>query len=693
MKVVALVGTLLVGMAAQVNGQQVEAPTSPYADTAGTLGTRAHAVRLGSAVRGVLALKGLSGTASASPATERAAAAEGAALQPTDKPANGSQVVALGVIVRARDPEIRAMAVRGDRPPREFIDSVEGTQFLGLKYERAMSGGYFVFQFESPQTGEAVDRIIRDLVALPILDHVEADTLMRSHATSSDPLYLAYQWNMLGPGSGFSGGVDAANAWTFTTGSHQTVVAVLDTGVNPHPEFANRLVQGFDFVSDPVASNDGDGRDPDASDPGDWEWSGECMAGSPAKSSSWHGTHVAGIVAASGGNGFGVAGISWSTRIQPVRVLGKCGGRVSDIIDGITWASGLPVPGVPINPTPAQVINLSLGGYSPSGCSLAYQSTINKAVGQGVLVVVAAGNQSQNAALYTPANCEGILTVMAVGPLGALASYTNYGFVSDISAPGGDMSLYGEIGGIYSTVSTGPTVPTGYTFEWQQGTSMAAPHVSGIAALALAVNPNLSGAELVFLLQFAAAPFPAASLCNSLNICGAGIASASGGILYAAAFSDYRLVYEFFNVGLKHFFRTGAKEEAALVNSGWAGEDWFDTLDYFYGWNGPIDGAQPVCRFYGTPGIGPNSHFYTADAAECEAVKKYVGWTYEGIAFYMKVPVNSLCAPGTKPVHRYYNMRWRENDSNHRYTSNLETYDAMTASGWVYEGVAFCSAF
>src|SRR5262249_18704579 len=141
-----------------------------------------------------------------------------------------------------------------------------------------------------------------------------------------------------------------------------------------HPDLAGRYVGGYDFITNAQVANDGqfttatNDRDPDPSDPGDWitaaESASDFFAGCPIANSSWHGTHVAGTIGAASGNGTGVAGINWVSKILPARVLGKCGGYLSDIADAIQWSAGLSVPGVPNNPNPARVLNLSLGGYA-----------------------------------------------------------------------------------------------------------------------------------------------------------------------------------------------------------------------------------------------------------------------------------------------------------------------------------------
>ena len=234
----------------------------------------------------------------------------------------------------------------------------------------------------------------------------------------------------------------------------------------------------------PLAA-DGNGRDADPSDPGDATVAGQCGAGSGASNSSWHGTHVAGSIAAKTNNGVGVA---FNAKIVPVRVLGKCGGYPSDIADAIIWASGGAVSGVPANANPARVINMSLGGGG--ACANTSQNAINSARSRGTVVVVAAGNSNADASGANPANCPGVVAVAATNRSGGRAYYSNYGAVVDVAAPGGDARTAG--GGILSTLNAGTTTPGADSYAFYQGTSMAAPHVAGVAALMLSKTPGLT---------------------------------------------------------------------------------------------------------------------------------------------------------------------------------------------------------
>lgn len=612
------------------------------------------------------------------------------ATQGSERIARPGQVV--GLVVRFRSPDVQALSARNAPPPDALVAQLNNVAGGELSYQRAMSMGFHVFRFATPKPLSEAGAILERLRALPEIEQVTEDLRTSRDLTPNDAAFPT-QWNMQSVYT-YGGAANLPSAWTMTTGSASTVVAVIDTGITAHPEFQSRILPGYDFISDPVNANDGNGRDSDASDPGDWTAKHECGYGEPAYTSSWHGTHVTGIIAAAGNNWSGMAGVNWRTRILPVRVLGKCGGSVSDIIDGMLWAVGLEVPGVPTNPNPAQVLNLSLGGWSPSGCTSAYEEALNRVRATGALVVAAAGNDDNESAYVVPAACEGVMTVGAIDHDGYRASYSNYSVVNavSVSAPGGDISYYGTDGsGIYSTVNSGTKGPVASSYAYYQGTSMAAPHVSGIAALALAQDPQISPELLYYSIYLSSHDFPRDSICSSYAetylLCGAGIADAYQTLLTVMGLQPYLLVTEYYNVDIRHYFRTGARSDSAFILAGNAGKGWRDTYDYFLAWRDASSGAQAVCRFYAK---GPNSHFFTADAKECEDVKGYPGWVYEGIAYYMKVPKNGVCPSDSVPVHRLYNNRFIFNDSNHRFTTDMDVVTRMTQTGWIYEGVKMC---
>ncbi|MCU0506713.1 MAG: S8 family peptidase, partial [Chloroflexi bacterium] len=310
-------------------------------------------------------------------------------------------------------------------------------------------------------------------------------------------------------------GIDLLGAWDRTQGAGIRV-AVLDTGITSHTDLAGQTVAGYDFIASTSISADGNGRDPDPSDPGDYYTD---LAGFHA--SSWHGTHVTGTIVALAGNATGVAGIAPLAKVQPIRVLGTGGsGYFSDITDAMVWGSGGPVAGVPTNATPARVESLSLGGAG--ACPASTQSAINAAIARGTAIVVAAGNQARDASNYAPGNCSGVITVAATDRNGMRASFSNYGASVEIAAPG--VSLW-------STINAGTHGPTTPTYARYSGTSMATPHVSAVAALMFAVKPTLTPAQVTTLMQQSAHAFAA----NGCPLgCGAGIVNAARAVAAAA---------------------------------------------------------------------------------------------------------------------------------------------------------------
>ena len=353
----------------------------------------------------------------------------------------------------------------------------------------------------------------------PNIEYAEPDRMMRALLTPNDSRYLD-QWHYYEA----TGGLNTPTAWDQATGTG-VVVAVIDTGYRPHADLAGNIVAGYDMIIDTAVSNDGNGRDSSALDPGDWVAAGECGAGSTASNSSWHGTHVAGTIAAITGNASGVAGVAYGARVQPIRVLGKCGGYTSDIADGIIWASGGAVSGLPANATPAKVLNLSLGGGG--ACDVTTQAAINSARSRGATVVVAAGNSAADAANFSPASCAGVISVASVNRSGGRSYFSNFGTVVDVAAPGGDMRT-AAANGVLSTLNSGATGPGADIYAYYQGTSMAAPHVAGAVALMLAKNPSLTPDQIEAFLKSSARAFPAT--CSG---CGAGIVNASAAVAAA----------------------------------------------------------------------------------------------------------------------------------------------------------------
>ncbi|WP_311646951.1 S8 family peptidase [Rothia mucilaginosa] len=295
--------------------------------------------------------------------------------------------------------------------------------------------------------------------------------------TYNDPQY-SKQWNLTNPTTGVQ---NTGNA-RLRRGAH-VKVAVLDTGYVPHPDLVTGMANGYDFISDPLSARDGDGRDPNPRDEGDYAPYNLCKDQANAHTSTWHGTSVAGIIGARGGNGMGIVGTADLARVQPVRVLGRCGGRTSDIADAIIWAAGGHVDGVPDNTYPAKIINMSLG--TVSRCPAAYQRAIDIARSKGAIVVAAAGNGNTEASKYAPANCRGVITVGATTKAGTRASFSNYGTRVNISAPGEDILTL-------SMNSLNRPDYTKFSYDYESGTSMAAPHVSALLAQQLVNGTSIT---------------------------------------------------------------------------------------------------------------------------------------------------------------------------------------------------------
>jgi len=427
------------------------------------------------------------------------------------------------IIVKYRDaqPAVNGIAARvastsGERKAK--LDRA-GQQFgIVVQESHPISTGAKVFKLDRKRNLAEVKSLAAEMMARdPSIEYAEPDRIMTHMATPTDPRYTD-QWHYYET----AGGLRLPAAWDVSTGAG-VIVAVIDTGSRPHADLSGQQLAGYDFISTAAIGNDGDGRDSDASDPGDAVTAGSCGSGQPTRdqASSWHGTHVAGTVAARTNNGAGVAGVAYNAKVLPVRVLGKCGGYTSDIADAITWSSGGTVSGVPANANKARVLNLSLGGGG--ACDATTQNAINGARSRGAVVVVAAGNDAVNVSNASPANCSGVIAVAATGRTGGRASYSNFGTLVDVAAPGGDGAS-----GVLSTLNSGTGAPAADSYAAYQGTSMATPHVAGVAALMLAVNTNLTPDEIESKLKSTARAFPA-----SCSGCGTGIVDAAAAVASA----------------------------------------------------------------------------------------------------------------------------------------------------------------
>lgn len=445
--------------------------------------------------------------------------------------------VARGLIVQLRA-DAGSSGLRLDQPQaqRDRLMAVARSAGVAMQSSRVLNNRHQVLNFGQLLRGEALDNAVRRMRLHPDVLVVEPDVRLRPAAVPNDPQYPLRQWNLQTPAQHLTA-INMPPAWDLTTGAPVTV-AVLDTGIRPaHPELVGKILPGYDFVSEVETANDGDGRDPDPSDPGDWVTAAESrtanFSGCPIENSTWHGTFIAGQIAALTNNADGMAGVSWAARILPVRVSGKCGAFVSDILDAIRWAAGLSVTGVPANPNPARILNLSFGGDAQ--CSAASQAVLDEVATLGALLVVAAGNES--GVLRRPADCQGVLAVSSVRGDGAKAEYSNYGANVALAAPGGS-----GLQSIYSLTNAGLRGPSLDIFGEKFGTSFSAPLAAGVAALMLSVNPALSGAQLISRMKQGTRPHTfspllpacgpgAGQACNcTTTTCGAGLLDADGAL-------------------------------------------------------------------------------------------------------------------------------------------------------------------
>jgi len=468
--------------------------------------------------------------------------------------ATASNSVIKSIKFRARPQSVTV--VQAQTSDEDVAGLVQRTRLAMLR-SRQVTPSMHVLFLQKTLYGADVNKALKALRADPAVQFAEVDQRRYPHAMPDDPLFVPTpgatgQWYMLAPNAtvvkpdGVTptqdlSATDAISAWAITTGSSGTVIADVDTGVRfDHPDllragFGGRLLPGYDFVDQDYSrttpynalgtyliANDGDGWDPDPSDPGDWVSSTDLKnamfppadCGDPTTQgpvdSSWHGTRVVGVLGALTNNGTGVAGMTWSPYILPVRALGKCGGYDSDIIAGIQWAAGMQVSGVPENPYPADIINLSLGGSG--SCGSDYTNLVNSLTSMGVLVVASAGNEG--GPVDAPGNCPGVLAVAGLRNVGTKVGYSSVGPEVGVGAPAGN--CVASSGACYrsidTTYNTGTTVPgtNGYTdqINVNLGTSFSAPIVSGIAALMRAVNANLTPPQLIARIKSSAKPFP-----------------------------------------------------------------------------------------------------------------------------------------------------------------------------------------
>jgi serine protease len=397
------------------------------------------------------------------------------------------------------------------------------------------------------QPGADAAALAAALAADPEVEFAEPNGRQRrlQAAPANEPLYPlasrqpsgpdAGQWYLRAPVAGsFVSAINAPAAWTRGVGSSTVVVAVLDTGVRfEHPDLGRvanggKLLPGYDFITNATVANDGDGRDADPTDPGDWVSTAEAGTGTfddcEGSDSSWHGTATASLVGAAA-NGVGMAGTAPGVRVLPVRVLGKCFGQDSDIQAAMRWAAGITFAGAPAaNPNPAKVINLSLG--SINACSASYQAAVDEIVAQGVVIIAAAGNDAGKP-VGTPANCNGVVAVGGLRHAGTKVGFSDLGPQIAISAPGGNCiniginepCLYPILAALDAGLTVAQTSIWSDSYDYTVGTSFAAPQAAGVVGLMFSQNASLTVAQVRTLLQGTARAFPTSGGTAGTPVC------------------------------------------------------------------------------------------------------------------------------------------------------------------------------
>ncbi|MEY2873978.1 MAG: hypothetical protein RLZZ373_1349, partial [Pseudomonadota bacterium] len=469
------------------------------------------------------------------------AAASREAGPPARADLSGTPAGEARVIVKFRSArQVSALSVPAPTPASTGDTAPRRAQALGQRVGLRLSDGVAVSADTQVVHAQGLSnaRLMQALAADPQVEYVVENRRRRAHAAVvNDPLFTggpgvspaAGQWYLHAPNAAVVASVNAESAWALTTGRADIVVAVLDSGVRfNHPDLDGKLLPGYDFISESVTSNDGDGRDGNPTDPGDWITADEnanskTFSGCGVQDSAWHGTQVAGLVGAATNNATGMAGMGRHVRVLPVRVLGKCGGYDADIVAGMRWAGGLHVDGVPDNPNPARVINMSLGEVGSCvvgadaarpGVAKLYLDAINELRQAGVVIVASAGND--NLSVNMPGNCAGVIAVSGLRHAGDKSVFSSLGAEVAIAAPAGNcVNATGEclypILSTTNTGKTGPACPSHTTGNGTSGlgTSFSAPLVSGTVALMLSAQPTLTPARVLELLRSTVRAFPA----------------------------------------------------------------------------------------------------------------------------------------------------------------------------------------
>ena len=514
-------------------------------------------------------------------------------------PVTGMENIVAGLIVEFENPDA---VDEGDSiiPGGDRIEGVSVTVTENVTKDAVL------VELNEPVDLATAEELAKDLAADEAVAWAEPDQffftsvaprpsdLAQTVTVPADSQYATSQWNLwdsfgISVGDGNS---EMTDAWAGPRGGGVTV-AVIDTGITAHPDLDGQLVSGYDFVSNPeqLASSrqanappvdfDGDyidettygalGRDANPTDPGDWR------GVAPLRDSSWHGTKIAGLIAAAS-NADGITGVAPAAKVQPIRALSWRGGLLSDIAASITWASGGSVDGVEANESPSKVINMSFAVEAI--CPVALQQAIDGALERRSILVAAAGNASDDAAKYAPGNCNGVITVAATNRDGNRASYSNYGDTIDISAPGGDRA-----NSVITTSNTGTQTPDQPATATDSGTSIAAAHVSAAAAILASRNASITPSDAHT--KLTGSDFTKAfynETCDSTNAdiaCGTGILSlaqpTSGSCTYRSSTDGGFTVVIFSNPGACSWVAPShvTSADVLVVGGGGGGGAWF----------------------------------------------------------------------------------------------------------------------
>ncbi len=444
------------------------------------------------------------------------------------------------VTFKSDAPLARRQALGAGRHAAAAELGIERASVLGGRTGLGLRAGRHVSERTQVMFASGISsaQLVRRLAADRDVESVVIDQRRQRLSAPNDPLYAdgqpaspgpaVGQWYLRAPAGATQSSINAEATWAVTTGRPEVVVAVLDTGVRfDHADLkraaeGGNFLPGYDMIHQASIAGDGDGRDADASDPGDFVSAAD-LASDPAafsgcseEPSSWHGTQTASLIGAQTGNGIGMASVARNVRVLPVRVLGKCGGYDSDIQAAMRWAAGLDVPGVPPNLHKAAIISLSLGSAGVCGAKNSYPAVVNEVIAAGTAIVASAGN-STGRAVGLPANCAGVIAVGGLRHAGNKVGYSDAGPEIALSAPAGNcVNIDGGpcLYPIVTALNSGTTTPVagGSTYSDSlnpsYGTSFSAPLVAGTAALMLSAQPALTPADLRRLLQGTARPFP-----------------------------------------------------------------------------------------------------------------------------------------------------------------------------------------